>query len=101
MAEFESGSIVAVPKPDGSTEWWQLTSSWNILRTEPLQAAANHTHTTFAAMSFTGDVHFTEKVFAGAGDANQGINKIVTIPDVCILTFKKGLLVDFEVIVPP
>ncbi len=48
-----------------------------------------------------GTVHFTNKIYAGESDDHQGQNKVVTIPDVCTLTFKKGILTKFELIVPP
>jgi len=56
---------------------------------------------TLGDMSFTGDVHFGEKIYAGLGDANKGESRTITIPDACTMTFKKGLLTDYQIIVPP
>jgi hypothetical protein len=44
MVEPVSGSVVAIPKGDGSVEWWELTDSWHLLRTEPsLESLASDT----------------------------------------------------------
>jgi hypothetical protein len=105
---MHGGIIVSETEPEMSNryywfkpsnrKWFELDgalSTWTEVLDETDLATLDHTH------SSLGDIHFTDKVYAGAGDANQGMNKVVTIPDTCIMTFKKGLLVDFELIVPP
>jgi len=109
MTELPVASVVGIPKPNGSTEWWELTDQWRLKKIDPPSssmatdaevAAAiadhatlpdahhsqDHTHPTH------GDINFTGTISAG-GEA--GLTGSRTI-DGHTLTFKNGILVGYE-----
>lgn len=88
---FESGSIVIVPKPDGTTEYWELTDGWHLLRTET-NAPLLHTHSTLENLEITGVAKFTGSVYT---EDKKGENATVIIPGVGTLKFKHGIMHQF------
>lgn len=81
--------VLAVPTPDGSTEWWKLTSGWNLIRTDPplsSKSDVGHTHQTLGDIDLTGSVK---------ADGEEGISGSRFIPGVGTLTFTKGILTGF------
>ncbi len=76
----ELRSVVARPRPDGSTEWWELTSGWSLLRTDPPIAEVLAAHTALP------DAHHLH---------NVGITGTKTLGGFKF-TFTNGLLTGFE-----
>jgi len=77
------------PLPDGSREYYQSSSAgWVKVLTIPVHALINHQHSTHGDINFTGTV---------SANGDQGLTGERTVGGYK-LTFKKGLLVGFEVV---
>ena len=75
--------------PDGSLEFFNSSvAGWVKVMTVPAYALVNHSHTEHGAINFTGTV---------SADGDQGLTGTRTVGGYK-LTFKKGLLVGFEVV---
>ena len=88
MPEPVPASVVAIPQPDGSTVWWELTDGWHLLRTDPAEPMASDAELAIAIAKHAAlpNVHHS---------ANAGITGSRTVGGYK-LTFTNGLLTGFE-----
>lgn len=89
MPEVPVTSIVGIPNSGGGTEWWQLTDSWKLLRTDPPSTE----------MASNADVIGAIATHSAIPSAHHPVNVGISGSKVVggyKLTFTNGLLTGFE-----
>ena len=89
MVDPTPRSVVGIPQSDGSTEWWELTDVWRLVKTDP------------APGGMASEVELANAIVAHAAlpnvhhPANVGVTGSKTVGGFR-LTFTNGLLTGFE-----